>query len=165
MSDPIYLIGFPGSGKTTFGKRLAIKLNKQFIDLDDEVAKSNGYGSVALLISNTSMTHFRELETSTLLALSNTKDTVIACGGGTPCFNDNMKIIKESGLSIYIAERSREILFKRLSAERPIRPLVEKLNPRQLLRWIKTELKKREPYYSQADVTIKAESMVEFLRI
>lgn len=165
MSDPIYLIGFPGSGKTTFGKRLAIKLNKQFIDLDDEVAKSNGYGSVALLISNTSMTHFRELETSTLLALSNTKDTVITCGGGTPCFNDNMKIIKESGLSIYIAERSREILFKRLSAERPIRPLVEKLNPRQLLRWIKTELKKREPYYSQADVTIKAESMVEFLRI
>jgi shikimate kinase len=75
---------------------------------------------------------------------------MISCGGGTPCFKDNMKWIKEHGISIYL-KTTEELLFKRLNNQKLGRPLISSMSDEDLKNFISMKLTEREKFYEQAD--------------
>src|SRR5579859_5234618 len=97
----IFLIGFMASGKTYFGKKLARQLGLQFVDLDELVAEATGKQSVSDLINEKGMDYFRKAEEETLKALRPER-IVVATGGGTPCFSDNLEWMKARGVVIFL---------------------------------------------------------------
>src|SRR5437660_384427 len=96
----IFLMGYMGSGKSAVGKCLAKKLNFYFIDFDDYVEKEAGK-SVSEIFSNGGEKKFRELENKYLKKLLHINNAVVSLGGGTPCFYNNMELIKKNGISVY----------------------------------------------------------------
>lgn len=159
MARPIYLIGFPGSGKSTIGKRLASKFGKRFIDLDAYAVQSKGFSDVSSYVSAHSMTSFRRVEANALKAVSEMSDVLIACGGATPCFKANWRIMKETGLIVYLEELSEDVLTERLYRERDSRPALRNLTPDSIRKWIRQKQRERVPIYEQADVTIPASGL------
>lgn len=159
MARPIYFIGFPGCGKSTIGRRLASRLGKMFIDLDAYAVQSEGFSNVASYVSAHSMTSFRRIEAEALKAVSVMSDVLVACGGATPCFKANWRIIKETGLIVYLEERSEEILLERLYRERDSRPALRNLSPDGIRKWITQKRRERVPVYEQADVIIPASGL------
>ena len=151
----IFLIGFMGCGKTLIGKKLAEKLKYDFYDIDTEIEKI-ACKSVIKIFEEDGESRFREFEKQVLLSLSAKNKAVIATGGGTPCFDDNMEIIKKTGLSVYI-KLSAESLFERLETTKKTRPLIASKNKSQLHSFITELLKQREPCYLKADRIIKGE--------
>src|SRR5258708_28773826 len=98
----IFLIGLPGSGKTTLGKQLSEKLNLSFIDLDLEIEKLEGK-TVQKIFAEKKESYFREVESQTLKNYSSAKtDFVMATGGGSPCFFDKMDVLNDSGKTIFL---------------------------------------------------------------
>src|SRR5215217_1973749 len=110
--NSVFLIGFMGSGKTFVGKKLAQLLKTTFIDLDEVIEKSEEK-TISQIFSQNGEEFFRERESHYLKSLSERSNVVIATGGGTPCFHDNMKWMNENGITIYLKAKS-EILFDRL---------------------------------------------------
>jgi shikimate kinase len=153
---PVFIIGMMGSGKTTNGKKLAKLLDYQFIDLDMAI-ENHVKTPTQSIFENKGELYFRDLETR--LLKENTKPkTLISCGGGTPCFNDNLKTIKRNGAVIYF-KASNEALVHRLSNAKIKRPLLLNLNESQMLDKLNDLLSKREVYYNQADLMVDALSL------
>ena len=119
----IFLLGFMGAGKSTFGKRLANALQYDFIDLDTEIAHQAGM-SASAFISLKGENAFRELESTCLKSLKSPGNAVVATGGGTPCFFDNMDWMNKEGITIYI-NVPEGVLHQRLSMDAGARPLLE----------------------------------------
>ncbi len=155
MQMNIFLIGFMGSGKSSIGKKLAGKLEYEFFDVDNVIEKNTGK-TISEIFSEEGEGSFREYEQQALLQLSNKKNAVIATGGGTPCFHNNMQMIKKTGISVYI-KRSPEYLKKILKQSKQNRPLVASKSADELDHYIFDMLIKREPYYLKADYTIENE--------
>lgn len=155
----IFLIGFMGSGKTHWGKIWASANNFSFIDLDELIENAEGK-TVAEIFEQHSEEYFRLLETKMLRRLINKQNTIIACGGGTPCFHDNMQWMNEQGTTVYISSTPNDIL-KRVLTEQDKRPLLKKLNQAELLFFIEQKLKEREPFYTQAKIILDAASIDE----
>ncbi len=153
----IYLTGYMGSGKTTVGKKLAKRLGFQFIDLDDMI--ENKYKiEVREFFQKYDEKSFRKVEHDTLILTFQLSDTVIATGGGAPCFFDNMELINQNGISVYI-EMSNLSLFHRLSNSKRPRPLVQNKSQDELKQFIEAHLEERLPSYSKAHMTIKGENL------
>lgn len=153
----IFLIGFMGCGKTSVGKKLAEKTGYDFYDLDDEIENFTGK-SITKIFETDGEQSFREYESKALLNLSKKEKAVIATGGGTPCFADNMKIIKESGISIYL-QTSPETLANRLNQIKQTRPLIASKEKKELDLFVSKKLFEREPYYIKADYIIKEKNI------
>ena len=153
----IFLIGFMGSGKSTVGKKLASQLQYKFIDLDDTIAAKNGKSVLEIFKSN-GEAYFRKLESEVLRNISNVENAVIAAGGGTPCFNDNMKWMNENGITVFLKAHLATI-FHRVALSKAKRPLISDLNDADLMEFIVDEYKNRLPFYSQASITVKAENI------
>lgn len=153
MEQTIFLIGFMGAGKSSFGKRLAKKMNRPFLDSDREIEKNTGR-SVADWFEKEGETAFRQLETDWLEKLT-TSNAVVALGGGTPCFNHNMERINQVGISIYL-ELSPKALADRLLKSKKKRPLIAPFQQDEmaLLEFIETKLAQREQYYRQAHFSV-----------
>ena len=151
-SANIFLIGFMGSGKTHWGKIWAVNNKRSFIDLDEMIEKTAGE-KVAEIFEKKGEDHFRQLETTALKNCAVLTNTIIACGGGTPCYYDNMQWMNEQGTTIYITCTAAEIL-KRVALEQEKRPLFRKLNKAELLFFIEQKLKEREPFYRMAKITV-----------
>lgn len=142
-----------GSGKSTIGRGLASKMDMRFIDLDSHIQEMRNQ-TIEQIFKSHGETFFRELENKYLKEI--TKDAyniVISTGGGTPCWGDNMEIIKRSGISIYL-KCSPEMLSDRLLNSKHKRPLIEGKNETELKDYIKTTLQKRELFYNQASIII-----------
>lgn len=148
----IFLIGFMGSGKTSLGKRLANRLNLEFIDLDQFIEEKYNM-SVSSIFEQFGELVFRELETLALKAVIGKDNFVLSCGGGTPCFNSNIQMINEAGISIYI-KMNETALVSRLQNSPKKRPLLDNLSNGELLIKISELLGKREYFYNQAKYTI-----------
>ena len=152
MDKPIFLIGFMGSGKTTLGKKLAKKLNKRFIDLDEEIVKSIGM-SIPEYFEQYGEIEFRKLE-SKLLKEQTDGNTVVSTGGGSPCYFDNMDWIRNNGIALYL-ELTPKALHSRLQQSNiGSRPALGGLQGDALLEFIETKLQERAPYYLQAHIHI-----------
>lgn len=149
----IYLIGYMGSGKSMIGKGLAKKLKLSFIDMDNFIEERN-FRSIPKIFAEDGEEGFRNLEQKALAELANFNDVVIATGGGTPCFFNNMELIKNSGRSVYLKGTPR-IIAERLKHSKIERPLIKGKNFEQLVSFIDETLTKRENWYKQADVIIE----------
>ena len=124
----VFLVGMPLCGKSTIGKVVAKKLNFKIIDLDTEIIKSENQ-TIKKIFELNGEKYFREIETQLLDSIINkNKSFIMATGGGTPCFNNNINLINKSGISIYIDTPIKK-LEKRLINENE-RPLL-KNNPIQ----------------------------------
>jgi shikimate kinase len=164
----IFLMGFMGAGKTVFGKKLALSLNLEFYDLDRLIEQKYKI-SIPSIFSKFDEGVFRKLETETLKEFENKESFVLALGGGTPCFNNNLEIIKKLGTSIYLKLDAKS-LTNRLVNSKTKRPLIKNLNQEELLQKVESMLSEREKYYLQADIVVnglnlKVEEIINELRI
>lgn len=150
----IFLIGMMGSGKTTLGRQLAESLQFSFVDLD-EFIQEREKTTIAQLFEQEGPEKFRELEREALEAVINEYvDAVIATGGGTPCFFDNMSYMNRYGKSVFLDVPAEEI-FKRLSlTDLTARPLLAGKSETELKDFITTTLEQRLSFYKQATFTL-----------
>ena len=143
-----------GSGKTSFGRRLAAELGWEFVDLDQYIIAKEKK-SVNEIFAEGGEKRFRELETCYLEeTTSSTGNRVLSLGGGTPCFENNWIHIRKTK-SIYL-RRTPNFLFKILHTRKAKRPLIKDLNDKQLLEFITHKLGERELFYRKADVVLNA---------
>jgi len=145
----IYLLGFMGSGKSFLGRWLSEKYNLNFLDLDEYIEESMNL-SIPQIFSRIGEDGFRENEANLLRKTVDFSNNIISCGGGTPCFYDNMEWIKDYGISIYL-KTSEELLFKRLNNQKSGRPLISGMSDDDLRNFISMKLTEREIFYKQAD--------------
>jgi shikimate kinase len=147
--DKIFFIGLPGSGKSTFGKLLSERLKISFCDLDFEIEREIGK-SISSIFETDGENVFRKLEQKALLTqIHQEGKTVISCGGGTPCFFDNMQVMNAEGITIFLDVPINTIV-KRIE-KNAHRPLLRDQHPKELL--IKLS-KERSVYYHQAQIII-----------
>ena len=157
-----------GSGKTSIGKKLAKQLNLEIFDLDQFIEEKYNQ-SISEIFEVRGELEFRKMEFDSLLELSKKKNCVIALGGGTPCFEKNMKLIKSSGTSIYL-KLDKAILIGRLRLKKAKRPLIANLNDEAISKLVHQKLNEREAFYNQADYTLennhpKAKMILECLKL
>lgn len=152
----IFLTGFMGAGKTTAGKKVATLLKHTFIDLDALIEKETGKTISELFAISES--HFREIESHILRKTGEIQHAVIATGGGTPCFRENMNWMNAHGITVYI-KLAAGSLFHRLAASKKDRPLLQKKGDVALMEYIMETLRYREVYYSQSKYTLKGEDL------
>jgi len=157
--NKIFLVGFMGCGKSTYGRKLAQKLNWNFIDMDDCIEEKENM-SISEIFETKGEEYFRNVETETLKDFENSNSTIISCGGGVPCFNNNMSIINSIGESVYIS-LPPTTLKERLVGEKSKRPLVAKLSDEELLSFISSKLEERGPFYEQAKFIFEYEKESE----
>lgn len=148
----IYLIGFMGSGKTYTGRRLARRLQYQFQDLDTLIEQREQAG-IAQLFERGGEALFRQVEREALEATRYLEQTVIACGGGTPCFFDNMDWINQHGLSVFLNTHP-DLIFARLRRGKAQRPLIRELAETELRQYIDGKRAERLPAYQKAMVEV-----------
>lgn len=163
----IFLIGYMGCGKTTQAQQLAAELQLQFVDLDAEIVREYGKDIPAIFATD-GEAHFRDLERQELGEWLERDNFVMACGGGTPCFFDNMDRMNDAGITIYL-KMSADTLFDRLRHERATRPLIADLDDNALLDSIHLGLEEREDWYHLAQYRVKAKGLetaqlTQFLR-
>jgi shikimate kinase len=145
----LFLIGFMGSGKSFWGRRLADERDMEFVDLDQWIAEREG-SSIVQLFKDKGETAFRELERDYLREVTQSKyPRVVATGGGAPCFFDNMDWMNAHGQTIWLNVPA-PVLVARLLPERAERPLLANVQPAELESFIKEKLQLRVPFYSKA---------------
>lgn len=151
--DPnlIFLIGFMGCGKSTLGKKVATKTGFSFIDLDDLITQKINM-SISDYFDNYGEAAFREIERDTLHSLSGTKNAIVATGGGTPCFDDNMKWMNQNGKTVYLKIPPRALLSRLSQKDIDTRPLLKGKSHEELLAFIESKLEERTPFYKQARI-------------
>jgi len=144
-----FLIGYMGCGKTTSGRYVASKTNLSFIDMDVFIEEKY-HKSITQIFADMGQDKFREIERKALEDLASFENVIIATGGGAPCFFDNMKLMNNSGNTIYI-RMSAEHLTRRLeSVNGGGRPLIAGKKGPELLDFIQNGLSQREAFYMQA---------------
>lgn len=149
-ADPIFIIGLPACGKSTFGKALAKRLGRRFIDLDTYI-ENRFHTSIPELFSQRGEEGFRSLEAAMLRETGEFLDTVIATGGGAPCHFGNMEYMNSRGITVWL-QASRGRILKRLLRNRRKRPMLQGLDPDALAERIDILLQQRVPFYSQAEI-------------
>ena len=144
-----------GSGKTTLGHECARRLRCSFFDMDHELEKEHLL-SIPQIFTQLGEEQFRSWETDLLKRISGKENLVVATGGGLPCFHNNMELLKQSGITIYL-KLSTATIFERLSKRRGTRPLILNYSDAELKEYILSTLARREPFYLQASHIIDAE--------
>lgn len=155
--DRIVLLGFMGAGKTTLGKELSKTLARPFVDLD-QLIESQEERRIVDIFATEGEDAFRQIEREALLALflDPPAQAIIASGGGTPCFFDNMAILNQLGTTIYLSVPPEE-LVRRLIKQAGSRPVLKGATPTTLPMIIRQRLQRRETYYRQADYIMLAD--------
>ncbi len=144
----IFTVGHSGCGKSTFGRLLARHLNMSFVDLDHYI-RLRFQATVEQIFARGGEEGFRKVESTLLREAAQRNRVVVACGGGTPCFHDNMNYMNSQGLTIWL-QSSEESLADRIEKSHTVRPLYTGLSGEELRAKIKHNLAVRTPYYSQA---------------
>lgn len=144
----ILIIGYMGAGKTTLGKVLAKELGLPFYDLDWYI-ESRMMKTVPQLFAERGEEGFRKVEHNMLHEVAEFEDVVISCGGGTPCFYDNMEYMNAQGDTVYL-KASPEVLYAHLQMGKVERPLLKNKTREEMQAFIKEQLAEREKYYTKA---------------
>lgn len=157
--QPVYLVGFMGSGKTHWGRLLAAHLQREFVDLD-QLLEQNEQLSVQQMFEKHGEDWFREKEALTLRSLVDKHNILLSCGGGAPCFHDNMKVMNETGTTLFL-EASPKFLLKNILREPEVRPLLKNMNEAEMLFFIEKKLGERKSFYRQAKLVWNVEELTE----
>jgi shikimate kinase len=149
----IALTGFMGSGKSTLGGRLATLKKFSFIDLDVFIERQENK-TIAKIFKDDGEEEFRKLENKHLLQiLAVEKTTVLALGGGTVCFHNNLKVLLQNTLLAYIWMPTGA-LAQRLRTAKKERPLIKGLKENELETFIAETVAKREQFYNQSHIKV-----------
>ena len=159
----IILIGYMGSGKTTIGRALAKELQLPFYDLDWYI-ESRMRKKVSQIFAEQGEEGFRRIERNMLHEVAEFENIVISCGGGTPCFFDNMDYLNQQAQVVYLKAQP-EVLHKHLLMGKGDRPLLKGKTPDELIQFIREQLEKREPFYSKANYTLDVSLMDNYEKI
>lgn len=144
----IIIVGYMGAGKTTLGKVLAKDLGLQFYDLDWYI-EGRMRKTVPQIFAERGEDGFRQIERNLLHEAAEFEDIVLSCGGGTPCFFDNMDYMNSRGETVYL-KADPEVLYMHLKMGKVERPLLKNKTPEQMKEFIKEQLSYREQYYMKA---------------
>jgi len=155
----IYLVGYMGCGKSTIGRKVAELLEMTFVDLDKYI-EERYFKSVPAIFADEGEGGFRDKERTSLLEVSQFENVVVGTGGGTPCFFDNMEVMNNNGITVYIAPDT-EILAARLLKSRTERPLIAGKSPENLISFINDALLKRAPFYEKSKIIIRGENNLD----
>lgn len=158
-AERIFLIGMMGAGKSHWLKQLA-KWNKSTgYDLDT-IIEMNEEKTIAEIFIEEGEVYFRKAEAKVLRWFKEKKKYVVATGGGTACFQENIDFMKKEGVVIWLDEPV-ETLVKRLSGEKVHRPLIADLSEQEIAAFLEQKLVERHPFYKQAHYRLSAEQINE----
>ena len=159
----IILVGYMGSGKTTVGKALSKETGMMFYDLDWYI-ESRMRKSVSQIFAERGEEGFRKIEYNMLHEVAEFEDVIISCGGGTPCFFDNMDYLNQQGDVIYL-KATPETLYKHLLMDKIERPLLKGKSAEELIAYITEHLKERSPFYEKARYILDVNVLDEYDKI
>ena len=151
----IFLIGYMGAGKTTLGKPLAQKLGAAFCDLDECIEEHYGK-TISEIFVEKGEDAFRTIERNILQEVVKLENVVISCGGGTPCFFDNMEMMNACGETVFLSA-SPAVLKEHLLMGKNKRPLIQGKNPEELENFVRQSLQGRLSFYQKAKNVINIE--------
>lgn len=156
---PIFLVGFMGSGKTTLGRNLAKTLGYEFLDIDIFI-ENRFHATVREIFNQNGEEEFRKIEHRVLHEIAEFENVIVACGGGTPCFFDNMSFMNSKGTTVYL-KTSHERLMIRLTLPRAKakRPLLASKTNEEIDIYVRNALEKREPIYGKALITFNSDKL------
>jgi|SRR5687768_12222633 len=147
-----------GSGKTHWGKLVADKLDMPFFDLD-KVITDNEQKTVTEIFAEKGEEYFRVKEREVLESVTSEHERfILSCGGGTPCFFNNISFMKKQGKVVWLNTQV-DVLVSRLLKEKNTRPLIRDIPSGDLKTFIMKKLLSRKLYYQQADLTVHEESL------
>lgn len=144
----IIIIGYMGSGKTTVGHALSQELGLPFYDLDWYI-ETRMHRTVKQIFDEKGEEGFRKIEHNLLHEVAEFENVIISCGGGTPCFFDNIDYINRQGETVYL-KCSTDVLYKHLKMGKSVRPLLLNKTPDEVKTFIEAQLKQRAPFYAKA---------------
>ncbi len=152
-----------GAGKTTVGKALAKETGLRFYDLDLYI-ESRMRKTVPMIFAERGEEAFRQIEHNMLHEVAEFEDVIISCGGGTPCFFNNIEYMNGQAQTVYL-KASPDVLYKHLMMGKTERPLLKNKTPEELMTFIHEQLGKREPFYSKARHTLDVDLMDNYEKI
>ncbi len=147
----IYLVGMPGSGKTTMANMLATRLAYRAVDLDEQIAQLEGC-TIPEVFAAKGEPYFRAKEQELLKQTFALSRVVVATGGGTPCHFDNMALINKNGLAVFL-NVPLSLIASRLERQPNARPLIDETAGDVMAR-LKSLYNARYPFYDQAEVAV-----------
>ena len=152
-----------GAGKTTVGKALSKDLGMMFYDLDWYI-ENRMHMTVKEIFDERGEEGFRKIESNMLHEVAEFEDVIISCGGGTPCFFDNMDYMNRQGETIYL-KATPDVLYKHLKMGRTVRPLLLNKTPDEVREFVGKQLAERETYYNKAKHILDVNLMDNFEKI
>ena len=154
-----YLVGFMGSGKSYWANVWAAKNGYDFVDLDKVIEEKESL-SVLDLFEQKGEEYFRVTEAAALRDAVKSENTIISCGGGTPCFYDNMDWMNLHGTTIYLSAPAK-MLLSNIMGDTVKRPLVKNVNENELLYFVQQTLANRIMFYEKATFTLVAGELTD----
>ena len=154
---PIFLIGYMGCGKSTMGRAVSALTGVPFIDLDNYI-EQRFHLTVKEIFAQRGEDGFRDVERRMLQEVADFEDVIVACGGGTPCFFDNMEYMNTHGTTVFL-NTPIDRLHSRLMRGRHKRPLIADKDDEDLMTFIKEALAKRMDHYSKAQISFSSERL------
>ncbi|MEO6916770.1 MAG: shikimate kinase [Chitinophagaceae bacterium] len=154
----LFLIGFMGTGKSHWGALLSVKFAIPFFDLDTAIEEAEQM-TIAMIFEIKGEEYFRYREKELLERLiADTPDVIISCGGGTPCFFNNIQLMRDKGMVIWL-NTTLDVLINRLVKQKMSRPLIRNIADQDLADFITRKLSSRRIYYSQANLVVNEETL------
>lgn len=153
----LFIIGYMASGKTTFGRALARKTGMQHIDLDFYI-EQRFHSTVKDIFANKGEAEFRRIEGEMLREVGELCDVVISCGGGTPCFGDNMDYMNSRGVTVCL-QASEEVIANRILNAGNKRPLMANKSREEIIQTLREHMAVRAPFYNKAQLIISGDRL------
>ena len=153
----LFIIGYMASGKTTFGRALARLTGMRHIDLDFYI-EQRFHSTVREIFAKKGEAEFRRIEGAMLREVGEMEDTIISCGGGTPCFGDNMDYMNSRGLTVCL-QASEDVIADRIIQAGNKRPLMAGKSREEILQTMRRHMESRKPFYDRAKIIISGDTL------
>jgi len=159
----VFLVGFMGCGKSYIGRKIAPAMEFAYIDMDKAIEEQEQQ-TVKQIFETKGEEHFRKLEHDFLLDINKEDNIVISTGGGVPCFYNNMEIMNQKGITVYL-NRDKELVLSRLKKGIDKRPLLQGLTDDELANFYDSKLAERKQFYEQAKIFAHNSDYVEIIKL